>query len=270
MENITTKYPGLVECIKKVILKIREKYTRPCCQNILTFVNRSGIEIDMDDLKIVLNDLIESNIIMKKVYKKEESFYVNTKDTEILSSDEEDKDDGGHFDLETEGISCENLSNETLINEKFYEFLINKIKSEVKNAVNELIPNSSNRTINNDHVKLAECGIDKEHDNNYNKLLINALQSEIKFLRNEILSKNTVIKMLINDTNNNTHNAKKPDINIITENERKMSNVVNSKADEVKKHQDNTSCDDINDFVPVKKRIIKELIEVSLQLATQC
>ena len=186
MENITTKYPGLVECIKKVILKIREKYTRPCCQNILTFVNRSGIEIDMDDLKIVLNDLIESNIITKKVYKKEGSFYVNTKDTEILSSDEEDKDDGGHFDLETEGISCENLSNETLINEKFYEFLLNKIKSKVKNDVNELIPNSSNRSINNDHVKVAECGIDKEHDNNCNKLLINALQSEIKFLRNEI------------------------------------------------------------------------------------
>ena len=63
--------------------------------------------------------------------------------------------------------------------------------------------------------------------------------------------------MLINDTNNNIHNAKKPDINIITENKRKMS-----KADEVKKHQDNTSCDDINNFVPVKKRIIKELIEV--------
>ena len=57
---------------------------------------------------------------------------------------------------------------------------------------------------------------------------MNALQSETTFLRNEILSKNTIIKMLTNDTNHNTHNATKPDINVITENvnRSKMNNVV--------------------------------------------
>ena len=43
---------------------------------------------------------------------------------------------------------------------------------------------------------------------------INALQSEITFLRYEILSKNAAIKILINDTNHNTHNAMKPNINV--------------------------------------------------------
>ena len=77
MDTMIEKFPGLVDAIKHGIIKIRESFARPCCKKILNHVQRSGVNVDMDDFKIVLGLMIVNNIITRKVTKKGESFYVN-------------------------------------------------------------------------------------------------------------------------------------------------------------------------------------------------
>ena len=88
------------------------------------------------------------------------------------------------------------------INDKFYETLINKIKSEVKIAV---YTEFNKKTLLSRNLQLNELNtISVNADNhvtynNTNDVLINTLNSEIKFLRDEISSKDTIIRLLIND-----------------------------------------------------------------------
>ena len=106
-----------------------------------------------------------------------------------------------------------------------------------------------------------------------NDALINALRSEIKFLRNEMSSKDTIIKLLINDlenvtkdnisdnivkekTNNNTYNNKN---NLV-----KKYNPVNKerlyyvKNDLLNTIDNNTNLNDASDFESIMPRKSKK------------
>lgn len=171
------------DCIKNVILKIKKSRSRPSYQNILTRVNKEGIDLVMEKLKIILNDLIDRNIIKDIGVEGRESFSIVDKNID---------DDEGDMNINSSAV-------ESFINEQFYETLTNKITLEVKRAVEyEFNTKLSNFDINrlsmdgSHHVK--EC-------NRNNDDLIDTLKSEILFLRKEMTSKDKIIELLINDRN---------------------------------------------------------------------
>ena len=128
------KFPGLVDAIKHGIIKIRESFARPCCKKILNHVQRSGVNVDMDDFKIVLDLMIVNNIITRKVTKKE-SFYVNDSNDIDECTVNNDEDDGGHF-------NNSNISED--VTKSFHETLLNNVQTQIKSQFNELSHNLTN------------------------------------------------------------------------------------------------------------------------------
>ena len=153
MDGIIQRCPGIIDWIKKGILKIRRKdCSKPCYQTVLKYVRENGMDIEMDEL--VLAELIANNVIVKKVKSKRISLYVNEENDN--TSDEENSD--GHLDINK--ILGEG---EEFINKQFYETLITCIKLEVKNAIKELTPNIliSDKRINNDIGECTVCNTNK-------------------------------------------------------------------------------------------------------------
>ena len=192
----------LEERVIKVISRIRKNRSRPCFQNILSFMNREGTDLTMDDLKIVLNNLISRDAVVNKGTDDHDSFYVLEKE---ISS-------------ETDALKIHIESNteiENIVSDKFYDTLTNKIKLEVKTAVDLLIDSNIFSNINSHNN--TSCTSELQAVDN--EPLITALQSEIEFLRKEISSKDTIIKLLLNDKNklvdlkDNERSDKKYDVN---------------------------------------------------------
>ena len=177
--------------ITRIITKIRSKKNRPCFQNILELVKRGGKEMDYDTLKEIITGMVDRNIVEDKGKEGCESFYVVMKD-KLDESIDENEGLGDFHDKEIEHL----VDDEHLTNEQFNDILINRIKSEVKNALIESKVYVDN-TINND-ASLHKPIIDR-YDT-----LIDTLKSEISFLRNAVASKNKIIELLISD--NKVHN----------------------------------------------------------------
>ena len=207
----------LEERIKRIIIKIKEKRSRPCYQNILTFINRGSSEeiLEMEELIVILNSMLEKKVIFNMGKKGKESFNVST---ELTNESEENLD---LLDVSTESL-------EKYINEEFYLTLINRIKSEVKMAVNEHISstNSADQPLKNGNNSAT---------NDLNKILIDSLISEIDFLRKELQSKDKLIEIIIKEKPiiKNTND----DINI---NDFKLDNAQsNKKPTQMNKHVGN-------------------------------
>ena len=133
----------------------------------------------MDDLKSVLNVMLEKNIL-RKIGEQNESFYV-TEETENLKNDETNE-------------STKSL--ESFINEEFYSVIINRIKLEVNVAVEKALEANSLPAVHD--TKIYEESEFKLKDNKQ-KTLIENLNKQIEFLQNELVNKNEIIKTLIND-----------------------------------------------------------------------
>ena len=135
------------------------------------------------------------------------------------------------FSMESQDIenaitdSTDNL--EKFINDEFYVTLINRIKSEVKMAINEhTLLNEKTTNPLSDKFNI----ISNKDDNN--AILINSLKSEIDFLRTEIQSKDKIIEIIIKykHANNGT----------LTENNLELENIQRSKKHTLnKKHSVN-------------------------------
>ena len=125
-------------------LKILKNRNRPCHQNILTFVNRGGFDINMDRLKEVLNILIRKNgkdgresfcVIDEQIDEQNNDSDDDIEERSLDVSNEDNIDDNLTEDININENSVISDSLKSYINDKFYETLINKIKSEVKIAV---------------------------------------------------------------------------------------------------------------------------------------
>ena len=147
-----------------------------------------------------------------------ESFFIVLKDVlddifipetqEITDNSDETDYVGDDIIPETQDLpTCEENCDAEFINEVFYKTLINKIKEEVSIAVKQLNLSNVQNIVNDLNVvdKTKECDISKD-DKLYNTLI-----SEITFLRNELSSKDAIIKMLINDRNCEKHASKSID-----------------------------------------------------------
>ena len=204
---------NLEHCVVKIILKIKKNRNRPCYQNILTLVNRGGIDINMDSLKEILNNMIENGLLRNNGKEGRESFCVideqNNDSADVM--EERSLEDGSNEenteDILTEygGSNENNIISESLksyINDKFYETLINKVKSKVKIAVDTKFNKKTLLSRNHELNELNIISVNADNHvtyNNTNDVLINTLNSEIKFLRDEVSSKDTIIRLLIND-----------------------------------------------------------------------
>ena len=242
MENTQENYTEDIERrVIKIIEKIKNNRNRPCFQNILTLLNRGGINLEMDNLKDIINILIEKKAIYDKGKEGNESFCLLDNGMYILNGDECD-DEPNNIDPVEE-----------YINEKFYEVIINKIKEEVKNTVNaELKTNLLlSQNYNSNDLRAININDTNEMNKTENDALIDALRSEITFLRNEMSSKDTIIKLLINDREYVTKNFTS-DVTCNTKNKLVKKNI------SVKKHE----CD-VNNVALNKIEENKNLIDAS-------
>ena len=203
--------------ILKIIQHIKSNRNRAGYQNIQSFLNRTEPKLDMDKLKVRLGELEEQGIIINKVKGEVESFSIKQDSASGDTAKEKDGDDDIR-DLKS------------FLDDSFYNVLINRIKLEVNNALREInviksddelrvinIPNDTNEeTKLKDEVislkKVLECK-DKT-----NESLLKSLYEEIAFLRNEITSKDTIIKMMLEEraikgNKNNGQNLEKVKFN---------------------------------------------------------
>ena len=171
----------LEECVKKVITKIRANRNRACLQNVHNFVNRRGVDVDMPKLTETIDNLCERNIIINKGKEGTESYYLIQDENNSELSNEKNIDE-----ISDEGIILNDVKE--FIDNKFYSTIIDRIKHEVKNELKNVL-----------NLNELNVSTPKVIQNDSNDILINTLKSEIEFLRNDILSKDKIIEMLIKE-----------------------------------------------------------------------
>ena len=142
----------------------------------------------MENLQKKVDSLISRKVVVDKGKKDKESFFVVEKPPSEVD-----------VDLDVEVELHENINNETtvrehdlnalqtFINEKFYSTLVNKIKAEVKLALNDVL--------NCDIIQAVK----HTHNKNTNDVLVESMHNEILFLRKELTSKDEIIKILVDE-----------------------------------------------------------------------
>ena len=172
----------LEDRIVKIIGKIREKRCRPCFQNIYTKLIQGGKEINMDDLKVFIGNMIQSGLLIDKGGTDKESFYLNNGESDIEQVEFEDSELQNNFNIS---------SSEGFFNEQLYQSLLIRINTEVKTAVKLEMSN----LINDDKHKHFNNKIQLANDQTDNK----SLKDEIKSLRINLKYKDELIKKLTSD-----------------------------------------------------------------------
>ena len=119
------------ESILSIIAKIKKDRKRACIQNIHTFINSRGINIEAERVIEIMDDLFLHVVVMDKGKEGKESFI-------IIDSPSEGE---GRNSIVNRNSEHENSFNALpdFIDEKFYSVLINKIKTEIKLALNDAL-----------------------------------------------------------------------------------------------------------------------------------
>ena len=184
--------------ILKIVDRITKNRNRPCYQNIQNLLGRGDFVIDSMQLKIFVDGLLERGVLRNAGSAEKESFrLVNSLETcesTLVSSQDNHKiDDIFNITEETFCITDENMSTKSqsslneFINTKFYETLIERIKSEVVKCVESKLSDyeiSNIPLVANDPAEVRQC-----KDNN---ILLNELKNEIEQLRLEQKSKDEI------------------------------------------------------------------------------
>ena len=143
--------------ILSIITKIKKDRNRARVQNIHTFINRRGIDIQEEDVLTVIDNLLLRNIIVDKGKGKKESFFIVDLPSE---SDENINKSSVEHESSDENINKSSVEHESSLNalhefidENFYTILMNKIKSEVKAALNDSLNNDAIQIVKNSNKK---------------------------------------------------------------------------------------------------------------------
>ena len=233
--------------IVRIIEKIRYQRGRACYQSVSTKLHQGGeFNLEMDDLKIVINNMIGKNIIQNKGKVGHESLYKSTARSDKMVG----KSDLGKVES----------SEQAYINEQFHKTLTNMINKEVIDQVNNIetnenmkrfiteqinlvvsklhpvdnttllpstnVANKSNHEYNSNDVlisshenraSLQNSNVLNKSNHECNTILIESLKSEITFLRNQLMSKDKIIELLISDRNHvdNNNNLNKAQKNLL-------------------------------------------------------
>ena len=215
--------------ILRIIRKIENQRGRACYQNVLEFARRENKTINMDIYKFIMLDLSKKNLIINKgKVGKPESFKIVKQTCEEKDTTCEEKDTTSSEDLNA-SESLEDICK--FFDDKFLLTISNMIKQEVNDALNNKKNNCAcDVNVNENNIYL---------ENKYLKESINTQQGEIMFLRNELLSRNKTIEMLIGDKNK-TENSKRHAITVNLDTENINSQIpIKEKYTEVKKKSEN-------------------------------
>lgn len=242
MANESGSYDqDLEDRIRKIVNKTREKRCRPCFQSIHTKLNQGGKEITMDDLKVFIEQLIKSGLLINKGSADKESFYLsndepNDEQIELENGDQDNNISSVLFNELESGDQNNNISS-VFINETFYQGLMIKINDEVKKAVKIELQScvKDHKLVVNDHEEFVN---DQMH---YKKLM-----DEIKLLRDELKYKDEVIKKLRSDINRikpkqlfNVRDINKSKINSVKKKTDDKNTVINMNSDIDNQNNDN-------------------------------
>lgn len=207
--------------ILRIIKRIKGNRHRACYQNILEFARREDKNLDREKIKVIIDKLIERRVIIDINIKKNipdmESFKIvgDNLEAEMQTNIQDEVD--------------ENMTSlENFINHKFHETLINKIRDEVKTVINtESSLLNTNLNVNGFKVINPEC--DCDNNRKHSSDLINVLLDQIDFLKGELKSKDSIIKILLNDRVSDTSlNSKLKDPTINKDMTRINNSVKNS------------------------------------------
>ena len=173
--------------ILRLIKRIKKDRNRPSYQSILSFANREENKMDMDELKSILDKMIAENII--------KNIGVNGKESFIIVEEKTISSDTASTNTQTysENIGGDITNLENFINTSFFDTLTNMIKGEVKSALKSLSETSELKD------EISQELNARTKDNRDEIYLL--LKNQITFLQNELMAKDTIIKMLINDHN---------------------------------------------------------------------
>ena len=206
----------LEDRIVRIVNKIKKNRNRACLQNIQTMLERGGYKIALDYLKDFIQGLVDTDVLKNSGTPERISLSVVELAEEGNNVDNVETDSDDNID---KFLSTKEL--EDFVDNSFYETLLNRIKFEVKNTVkSELDIYLNNNKLNdvkdtNDDMFHNQLGFNtlkdisslstpvgcaKECINNHcNNELVEALNKHVDFLQKELLSKDTIINMLIQD-----------------------------------------------------------------------
>ena len=181
----TDQERSIEDCILSAINLIKKDRNRASYDNIIKFLSKRGFNVDLEELEEALLTLTERNLVVNKGKDSKESFcLVNIPaDAEETVHETNTNRDDSNFEALKD-----------FIDDKFYTILVNKIKTEVKIALNESLHKT---TVNNSEIT------DKE--------IISTLKKDIESLRNQIDTKDKIIELLIKDKSNDSTVKEKVD-----------------------------------------------------------
>ena len=184
--------------ILEVVDKIKGRRSRASIQSIHAMLEKAGISLSQDDLRVFVKDLVKqgtlTNLAKDIDDPNKESFAVCKK----VSADGGDEYSGEDIfaQEDSQDLSC--LHN--IIDQNFDIVLQDKIARAVESVMDEKDKECSKMHHANPEVikDIKEC--DFRHNMNYE--LIDSLNKHIEFLQKELESKDFIIKMILNDRTN--------------------------------------------------------------------
>ena len=113
---------SVLSIVLSIIAKIRKGRNRACIQNIHTFINRRGIQIDVEDVEKVTDNLISRIVIEDNGKEGKELFFI----LDLIPEDEEINNSAQKVNSSSEPESSFNALQE-FIDERFYSTLLTKL-----------------------------------------------------------------------------------------------------------------------------------------------
>ena len=175
--------------IIRIINRIKKDRNRACLQNILSFANREENKMEMEEVKTIVDKLVALNVIINAGVNGKESFRI-VEEINILPTCTQ-------TELENGGEDITNL--ETFINTSFYKTIDEKIKDEVKHVITETLKSNLLNKSSELHTQPSENLNDRNTQDN--EKIYHIMANQITFFQNELIAKNEIIKLLINDRN---------------------------------------------------------------------
>ena len=192
----------------RVIRRIKHKRNRACYQSILHFAQRENKNLIMDDAKIVLRELLcEGKIVDISKDPKQESFKVVEDQTTEVINDDDTEGSKGSMNITAEEIH-EATDNSVGTIDSLLEFMDDKFYSTIKNMISKEVERSIDLKLSS-CVKLGnDMNADKlkltyEQEIEHLKKVISLQNKDIDFLREQIKSKDVIIKMVLQDVTKN-------------------------------------------------------------------
>ena len=227
--GVETYDQDLEDRITRIVSKIKKARNRPCYQNILTKLKTGGKAVEMNDLKVFIDNMVKNGLLEQKFILRDELEF----ESFSLGGDKsfvDDIEEGTPVKDQSESDDCF-ITQDAYINNMICDVITNKIQDEVRNQLEKINILNVNKSISaectNDrslhsHVSalpkiVKECEeINKtcnkcNNSSNSNDNLVKALQSEITFLRSEMYSKDEIIKMLVLEKKTSTVEVSKPE-----------------------------------------------------------